>query len=95
MVAEGLATLHSDLDILRSEFKSDIKEMSCIKDLKKSLNFKQDEVDTFKEQLKKETEERSSEMELLTAKTTTLELSLKEAVEQNITLKQYTRTERT
>ena len=48
--------MQSDLDILRSEFKSDIKEMSCtIKDLEKSLNFTQDEVDTFKEQLKKET----------------------------------------
>ena len=51
--------------------------MSCtIKDLEKSLNFTQDEVDTFKEQLKKETEERSSEMELLTAKITNLEQSL-------------------
>ena len=56
LVTEGLARLHGDLDILRSEFKSDIKEMSCtMKDLEKSLNFTQDEVDTFKEQLKKET----------------------------------------
>ena len=68
--------------------------MSCtIKDLEKSLNFTLDEVDTFKEQLKKETEERSSEMELLTAKITNLQQSLKEAVEQNITLEQYTRRE--
>ena len=94
LVTEGLARLHGDLDILLSEFKLDIKEMSCtIKDLEKSLNFTQDEVDTFKEQLKKETEERSSEMELLTAKITILEQSLKEAVEQNITLEQYTRRE--
>ena len=58
--------------------------MSCtIKDLEKSLNFTLDEVDTFKEQLKKETEEPSSEMELLTAKITNLEQSLKEAVEHN------------
>lgn len=36
LVTEGLARLHDDLGILRSEFKSDIKEMSCnIKDLKK------------------------------------------------------------
>ena len=45
------------------------------------------------EQLKKESEERSSEMELLTAKITILEQSLKQAVEQNITLEQYTRRE--
>ena len=78
LVTEGLARLHGDLDILRSEFKSDIKEMSrTIKDLEKSLNFTQDEVDTFKEQL-------------LTAKITILEQSLKEEVEQNITLEQYT-----
>ena len=56
-------------------------------------NFTQVEVDFFKEQLKKESEERSSEMELLTAKITILEQSLKQAVEQNITLEQYTRRE--
>ena len=80
MVTEGLSRLHGDLDILRSEFKLDIKEfeMSCT---------------TFKEQLQKETEECSSEMELLTAKITNLEQSLKEEVEQNITLEQYTRRE--
>ena len=61
LATEGIARLHGDLDILRSEFKSDIKEMTCtIKDLEKSLNFTQDEVDTFKEIFKKETEERSS-----------------------------------
>ena len=91
LVTEGLARLHGNLDILQSEFKSDIKEMSrTIKDLEKSLNFTQDEVDTFKEQLKKETEEHPSEMELLTAKITILEQSLKEEAEQNITLEQYT-----
>ena len=92
MVTEGLARLHVDLDILRNEFKTDFKEMSCtIRNLEKSLNFTQVEVDSFKEQLKKESEERSSEMELLTAKITILEQSLKQAVEQNITLEQYTR----
>ena len=50
-------------------------------------------VDTFKQQLKRETDERSSEMELLTAKITILEQSLKAAMEQNITLDQYTRRE--
>ena len=94
LVTEGLARLHDDLDILRNEFKTDFKEMSCtIKDLEKSLTFTQVEVDSFKEQLKKESEERSSEMELLTAKMIFLEQSLKQAVEQNITLAQYTRKE--
>ena len=94
LVTEGLARLHVDLDILRNEFKTDFKEMSCtIRDLEKSLNFTQVEVDSFKEQLKKESEERSSEMELLTAKITILEQSLKQAVEQNRTLEQYTRRE--
>ena len=74
MVTESLARLHGDLDILRNKFKTDFKEMSCtIKDLEKSLNFTQVEVDSFKEQLNKETEEGSSEMELLTAKITILE----------------------
>lgn len=94
LVTEGLARLHGDLDILRNEFKTDFKEMSCtIRDLEKSLNFTQVEVDSFKKQLKKESEERSSELELLTAKITILEQSLKQAVEQNITLEQYTRRE--
>ena len=84
LVTEGLARLHVDLDILRNEFKTDFKEMSCtIRYLEKSLNFTQVEVDSFKEQLKKESEERSLEMELLTAKITILEQSLKQAVEYN------------
>ena len=68
LVTEGLARLHVDLHILRNEFKTDFKEMSCTLKGTLSLNFTQVEVDSFKEQLKKEPEERSSEMELLTAK---------------------------
>ena len=89
LVTEGLARLHGDLDILRSEFKSDIKEMSCtIKDLEKRLNFTQDEVDTFKKQLKKETEERSSET--FNGENNYFGTVPKKTVEQNITLEQYT-----
>ena len=69
LVTDGRAALHSDLDTTRSEFKSDRKEMSCtIKYLERSLNFTEDEVDSFKKQLKKETEECSSEIAVLTAK---------------------------
>lgn len=94
LVTEGLADIRNDLDKLRQEFKSDIKAVnSTVKDLEQSLNFTQSDIDSLKKQFKAESEERISEMELLRKKVTALEQSLKEEVERNTNLEQYTRRE--
>ena len=50
---EGLAEIHSNLDKLRHEFKTETDEVkSSFKDLEHSYNFTQGEVHTLKEKSK-------------------------------------------
>ena len=64
-----------------------------VKDLEPSLNLTHNDVDILKKQFKAETEERISEIELSRKAITVLEHSLKEKVERNTNLEQYTRRE--
>jgi len=71
---------YAKTDKLRREYKSDIKAVnSTIRELEQSLISSQGDVDTLKKQLKTESEEQISEMELLRKKIAGLEQSLKEA----------------
>ena len=64
---------------------------SAVKELEQSLNSTEGVVDTLKKQFKTETEQRILEMKLLRKKIADLEQSLKEEVERNTNLEQYTR----
>ena len=94
LVTNGLAELHADLDKLRYEFKADINEVkSSIQKLENSIEFTQGEVDSLKEQVKQESKKHATDVESLHKMVAELELKLKEEVERNINLDQYTRRE--
>ena len=61
IVSEGFVKLQSDLDVLRSEFKTDIDQAKLsINDIEKSLTFTQSEVEDLKEQFQTEQKVRSN-----------------------------------
>ena len=94
IVSKGFAKIHADLDILRAEFKSEMKEVKgSIKDIEQSLSFTQGEVEVLKEQLKKESEGRATDTDTLNKKIADLDRRLKKEVENNTNLEQYTRRE--
>ena len=92
IVSEGFLKLHTDLDKLRFEFKTEIDAVKLlIKDIEKSLNYTQGEVEDLKEHFEMETKEHSKEVVALKKKIANLEGRLKQEVENNIALEQYTR----
>ena len=94
LVTDGLAELHADLDKLRYELKANISEVkSSIQKLEDSIEFTQGEVDTLKEQVKEKSKKHETDVELLHQKVAELELKLKEEVERNTNIEQYTRRE--
>ena len=94
LVTYGLAELHTDLDKLRYDVQADISEVkSSIQKLEDSIEFTQGEVDTLKEQVEKKSKKHATDVELLHQKVAELELKLKEEVERNTNLEQYTRRE--
>ena len=94
VVSEGFIKLHTDLDKLRFEFKTEIDALKLsIKDIEKSLTYTQSEVEDLKEHFEMETKEHSKEMLALNEKIVHLEGRLKQEIENNITLEQYTRCE--
>lgn len=96
VVTDGFANIHSDLDNLRLEFKTEIKGIkSTIKDIEKSLESTQEDVESVKEDVKKlEQLSKSPEVtKVLNAKIVKLETQLKQQEEENIRLEQYTRRE--
>ena len=94
LVTDGLAELHTDLDKLRYDFKADINEVkSSIRKLEDSIEFTQGEVDTLKEQVNEKSKKHATDVELLHQKVAELELKLKEEVDRNTNLEQYTRRE--
>ena len=94
VVSEGFVKLQTDLDKLRFEFKTEIDKVKLsIKDIEKSLNCTQSEDEDFKEHFEMETKEHSKELVALKKKIANLEGRLKQEVENNIALEQYTRHE--
>ena len=90
-VLEGFVKLHTDLDKLRFEFKTEIDAVKLsIKDIDKSLTYTQSEVEDLKEHFEMETKEHSKEVVALKKKIADLEGRLKEEVENIIALEQYT-----
>ena len=87
VVSEGFVKLHTDLDKLRFEFKTDIDAVKMsIKDIEKSLTYTQSEVEGLKEHFGMEMKEHSKEVDTLSQKITDLEDRLKQEVENNIAL---------
>ena len=94
VVSEGFVKLHTDLDKLRFEFKTEIDAVRLsIKDIEKSLTYTQSEVENLKEHFEMETKEHSKEVDALNKKIIDLKGRLKQEVENNIALEQYTRRE--
>ena len=94
VVSEGFFKLHTDLDKLRFEFKTEIKAVKMlIKDIEKSLTYTQSEMEGLKEHFEMEMKEHSKEVDTLNKKIADLEDGLKQEVENNIALEQYTRRE--
>ena len=94
LVTDGLAELHADLGKLRYEFKADINEVkSSIQKLENSIEFTQGEAESLKEQVKQESKKHATDVESLHKMAAELELKLKEEVERNINLEQYSRRE--
>ena len=94
VVSEEFVKLHTDLDKLRFEFKTEIEAVKLsIKDIEKSLTYTQGEVEHLKKHFEMETKEHSKEVDALNKKIADLEGRLKQEVENNIALEQYTRRE--
>ena len=114
VVTDGFANIHSDIDNLRLELKTEIDGIKLtIKDIEKSLESTQEDVEVVKEDVKKVTEDLSKSTntlnekilkleqfskspevtEALNAKIAVLETQLKQQIEDNIRLEQYTRRE--
>lgn len=90
VVSEGFVKLHTDLD----KFKTEIDAVKLsIKDMEKSLTYTQCEVQDLKVHFEAETKEHSKEVDSLNKKIADLEDRLKQEVENNIALEQYTRRE--
>jgi len=91
VVSEGFVKLHTDLDKLRFEFKTEIDPVKLlIKDIEKSLTYTQSKVKDLKEHFEMETKEHSKDVDALNKKIADLEGILKQEVENNIALEQYT-----
>ena len=94
LVTDGLAELHTDLEKIGYDFKADISEVkSSLRKLEDSIEFTQGEVDTLKEQVNEKSKKHATDVELLHQKVAELELKLKEEVDRNRNLEQYTRRE--
>ena len=87
-------TLILSCDNLRLEFKAELAGIkSTINDLQTSLNSTQQDVKDLEENVKKMTEDHKETSEVLKSKIAELESQLKEEVEHNVRLEQYTRRE--
>ena len=74
VVSEGFVKLHTDLDKLRFEFKTEIDAVKLsIKDIEKSLTYTQSEVGDLKERFEMETKDASKEVNSLNKKIADLE----------------------
>ena len=94
VVSEGFVNLHTDLDKLRFEFKTEIEAVKMsIKDIEKSLTYTQSEVEGLIEHFEMEIKEHSKEVDTLIKKIADLEDRLKQQVENNIALEQYAQRE--
>ena len=94
VVSEGFVKLHTDLDKLRFEFKTELDAVKLsTRDIEKSLTYTQSEVDDLKEHFETEAKELTKEVGTLNKKIADLEDRLKQEVENNIALEQYTRRE--
>lgn len=94
VVSEGFAKVHTDLDSLRLELKTEMEEVKLsVKEIEKSLTFTQGEVELLKEELTKEVTGRASDTDALIKRIADLEQKLKKEVENNTNLEQYTRRE--
>ena len=94
VVSEVFVKLHTDLDKLRFEFKTEIDAVKVlIKDIGKSLTYTQSEVEGLKEHFEIKRNQHSKEMDTLNEKIADLEDRLKQEVENNIALKEQTRRE--
>ena len=82
VVSEGFAKLHSDLDKLWFEFKTEIEAIKLsIKDIEKSLIYTQSEVEGLKEHFEMERKEHLKEVDTLNEKIADLEDGLKQEVQ--------------
>ena len=89
LLTDSPADLHTDLNKLRYGFNADISEVKySIQKLEDSTEFTHS-----KEQVKEESKKHTTDIELLHQKVAQLELKLKEEVERNTNLEQYTRRE--
>ena len=94
VVSEGFVKLHTDLDKLRFEFKTELDAVKLsIKDIEKSLTYTRSKVEDLKEHFETEAKELSKEVDTLNKKIADLEDRLKQEVENNIALERYTRRE--
>ncbi|XP_068724060.1 ribonuclease Y-like [Montipora capricornis] len=94
VVTEGFATIHADMDKLRIEFKADLDEVrGKIRELESSLTYSQEEFNRLSEKAVKTSEQHEKAIATLTEHIAQLEQQLKEEVENNIKLEQYTRRE--
>ena len=86
VVSEGFVKLHTDLDKLRFEFKTEIEAVKMsIKDIEKSLTYTQSEVEDLNGYFEMEMKEHSKEVATFNKKIFDLEDGLKQ-VENNIAL---------
>ena len=82
------------MDKLRHEFKIDLDEVrDKIKELEAGLTHNHEEVSSQNEKAVKSSEEHAKDVATLTERIAELEQQLKQEVENNIKLKQYTRRE--
>ena len=91
VVTEGFATIHCDMDKLRHEFKTDLDEVRDeIKEIEADLTHNQEEVSSLNEKAVKSSEEHAKDVATLTERIAQLEQQLKQEVDNNIKLEQYT-----
>ena len=95
MASEGFVKLHTDLEKLRFEFWTQVDAVKLsIKGIEKNLTYNQSEVEDLKEHFEMETKEHFERSgHLKNKKIANLEDRLKQEVENNIALEQYTRRE--
>ena len=96
-MAEGFSKIHTDMDFLRHELKADMKILKeKVKDIERSVEFTQGEVDLLKEDVKAKDAQMTKlqqDNEELDRRMSELIKKLKEEEEKNIQLEQYTRRE--
>ena len=85
VVSERFVKLHTDLDKLQFEFKTEIEAVKIsIKDIEKSLTYTHSEVEGLKEHLEMEMKEHSKEVDTLNKKITDLDDGLKQEVQNKL-----------